>query len=169
MSVNAIGSNPVIIESIKTISEQGNVRKNGNLNILNDPQTPAKSINQDQKNSIVSEKLDHRLSNSDIYLRYHINVPVAKAENSVKTYNETERIKSDAEEDEFCEFSYITDNGEIQNSTIGGGSFISIFNQDYAERPKNLKSQFDIFKEKLNKTYQVGFVKSPGTLVNLVF
>ena len=125
-------------------------------------------LSKDQKQTVVSEKLDSQNVDQPAGIRFQENTPVAKLLESLKSFNEARKILADQ--------NYQSDKGNPVNSQIADetiyedspvGYYIVIDDKPKQKQQKLLKGRFDLIKEKITKTYNLGFRKETGTLVNL--
>jgi hypothetical protein len=124
---------------------------------------------QDEKANIIINDLNEEVPNPQNDFRFQINTPVAKLLEVIKGYNESKKIyvdeKSDDDSDEYAEFS------EIEQGDVGkkeGIGFYVVLGDKATKVLKQFpKTRFDLIREKIVNTYQTGFRKENGSLVNL--
>ena len=126
------------------------------------------NLSREQKNSIVSEKLNDGTYNSQNDLRFQENTPVARLLDVIKNFNETSKVRTpelnNTANISDAQFSEV-DQMVAEESPVG--YYVVIDDHTKASKKKLLKGRFDLVKERIAKTYNLGYRKNNGSLVNL--
>jgi hypothetical protein len=170
MKINAIGNIPPISDYVKTVADRHNsINKINKTNSLNHNES-LKSASQDQKNNFVISKSERDSNNPEFYLRYYANVPLSKPEISSRTFNDIKKLNPPKKENDTSEFYTVIDDEENKNESLEkAGLYYVVSGKDEVLNYWVIKDHFDMFREKLLKTYHINEGKEAGTLVNLVF
>lgn len=171
MSVTAVNTNPIYADYVNSFSDTNSVRRVNEIKLQQDEKTFIKYTPQDRKDTIVSEKLDEKDSGTNYNFQFQSNTPLSKLLETIKAFNETRKTnKAKTEDDDYTDFIDLpeTDEDKINDSSKGIGYYIVMDQRNQTSDTKLLKKFSDPWKEKINRTYNVGFRKNPGTLVNLL-
>lgn len=127
------------------------------------------NLSRDQKNSIVTNHLNDNYTGAVNDLRYQENSPVAKLLEVIKNFNETTHLGnlqfksapniSNAHLSEFAQ--QVAEEHPV-------GYYVVIDDDKKSSNRKALKARFDLVKDRISRTYNLGFRKENGSLVNLV-
>ena len=170
MSVQAVKDNAILIEQIKFAAK---------LNKFNDLEqqdqsasykTVDKKTSDQQKSTIVSEKPGDQTSFYAYNFRLQSNVPISKPEKAEKPHSNSKKKQTvEVEDQETGELldSELVEDEKIKKDPKGKGFYMNAGSSDSWE--KQSKSMAELFQEKINHIYNIGFTREPGTLVNLVF
>jgi hypothetical protein len=126
------------------------------------------TLSREQKNSIVSEKLAGSHVDSPNDLRFQENTPVAKLLDIIKNFNETARVETP----QFTKSAYVSDAQFTELSQVIAqetpiGYYVVVDDHTKTSKQKTLKGRFDLVKERIAKTYNLGYRKNNGALVNI--
>ena len=171
MSVSATNTNPYYIEYINSSSDVAGIRKMNESKSYNEEKTYLKYSTQDQRNIKVSEKLDEKKTLQDYNILLQQNTPAAKLLGIIKTFNETKKnYKTNTEEDyaDFTEINKSTEEKYNHPSSDEIGFYVVIDDRNSSKELKRINGPMDIWRRRINNTYHLGFMKEPGTLVNVV-
>ena len=127
------------------------------------------NLSRDQKNSIVTDHLKDNSTGAVNDLRYQENSPVSKLLDIIKSFNETSHTGN-------AQFSNTPNISQAHLSEFAQqvaeehpvGYYVVIDDDKKSSNKKVLKARFDLVKDRINKTYNLGFKKGNGSLVNLV-
>jgi hypothetical protein len=167
MSVNALYSSSPYTEQVNSFLTTNNLRFFNELARQQNKEKFLENSSQDLKNTIVSEKIDKTISNYNLQLQ--TNTPLAKLFDSTKLFNETyKNLRREISRDE-SENSWLdsdTEETDFTQSMLGKGFYIITGNQETIYTKST--SQNNFWKEKIRKTYQTGFTREPGTLLDVI-
>lgn len=168
MSIQSITSNPLVVDFIKSNTLSG-AHKIGEDSFSRDFKPDRRNQSSDKNNAAVTEKKepapDQKINN------YHY-LPASPVNHSTETKRLLLEAKKtgrgenqkDAEPEEENSESEIVDNSGI---VVGKGSYIVINERPTNSGRKLLSGAAQKWRERINYVYRVGFMKEPGTLVNL--
>jgi len=127
---------------------------------------------QDQTNIFLSEKLESASTIHEYNLRLQANSQIANLENSKKTFNElkTGNIKFSKGVSKYRAGNTSLDEENISKEIDHDLEYYLVLNgnEDYSAFNR-IKSHTDLLYEKIRDTYNPGYKKTPGTLVNLIY
>lgn len=162
---------PSYVGYISSSSDVTRVYKSSESKSQNEEKTFLKYSNQDQKNIKVSEKSDENRTIKDYNIPLQPNTPAAKLLNILKSFNETAKSASINDEEDYVEFTEIDESSEEINNNASPneiGYYVVIDEKVPPKVSKKMNRPLDMWKRRINKTYHLGFMKEPGTLVNVV-
>ena len=170
-----INNSQVYQEYTKAVSESSSTNRNNDFDSSRFQQTFIKSKTVEQKITIVTEKLNNNsTSAAAANLRLQPDAPVVQMNNPGKTFNETQKNPTvEIESDEYAEFVGMVDesdtNATADAASLGNGNYIVVNSFTSRSSIKKTKSPVERLRDKMIKTYNLDYLKAPGTLVNLVF
>lgn len=170
MSVSATNTNPYYIEYINSSSDVAGIRKMNESKSYNEEKTYLKYSTQDQRNIKVSEKLDEKKTLQDYNILLQQNTPTAKLLKILKSFNETKKTNNANKDEDYIDFIEIDKSSEENNHPSPGeiGFYVVINDNDTNNEVKKIKRPIDLWRKRINTIYHLGFMKEPGTLVNVV-
>jgi hypothetical protein len=170
MLINGINSNPSLIESIRIGSGIGSIGKINASRFQQDEKVFLKSISQEQKNTIVSEKLEQDQTVQSYNLRLQQNTPAAQILETISPYNDVQKFRGyKSKADSFynpVKRKKTFYEEQLDDSSIENGFYMVVNDNGSNKSLKQLKDNVDFWREKINSKYHTGFFKEPGTLVN---
>jgi hypothetical protein len=125
-------------------------------------------LTQDQKHTLVSEKLDSQNVELPAGIQFQENTPVANLLESLKSFNDTQKILNEQFSSTGKKNSVdpqITAETIFEDTPVG--YYVVVDETPKPKQQKLLKGRFDLIKERISKTYNLGFRKETGSLVNL--
>jgi len=169
-----INNNQAYQDYTKAISESNNANRDSEFDSSRFEKVFTKSKSSEQKSTIVTEQQNKSATSAAASnLRLQPDAPVVQMNNSGKTFNETQKDPSvKVESDEYGEFIGLvdeTDTDTAANASIGKGNYIVVNSFTTRSSIKKTKSPVERLRDKMIKTYNLDYLKAPGTLVNLVF
>jgi hypothetical protein len=169
-----INNSPVYQDYTKSASESSSTNRNSEFDSSRFQQTLIKSKTDEQKSTIVTEKLNNNSTSATATnLRLQPEAPVSQMNNPDKTFNESQKNPTiEIESDEYAEFVGMVnepDTGAADSVSPGKGNYIVVDSFTSRSSIKRTKSPVERFRDKMIKTYNLDYLKAPGTLVNLVF
>ncbi len=170
MPTNGINSDPSFVESIRLGSGAGSISKINASRLQQDEKVFQKSLSQEQKNTIVSEKLEQNQTVQSYNLRLQQNTPAAQILETITPYNDVQKFKgfksnSDSFNNSTKRKKTICEE-QLDDSSIENGFYMVVNDNGSNKSLKQLKDNVDLWREKINNKYHTGFFKEPGTLVN---
>ena len=170
MSVQAVKDNTVLIEQIKFASKLYKFDQQEQQDLSSGYKSVENKTSDQQKSTIVSEKPENQPSFYAYNFRLQSNVPLSKPQRPEKSYNDSKKKQTvEVEDQETGEIldSELVEEEKVNNDLKGKGYYMNAGSSDSGE--KRSKSMAELFQEKINHIYNIGFTREPGTLVNLVF
>lgn len=169
MAVSPIKDNALLIDLIKTSSGVNKFFGNEQDDASTRTKFPPKdTASQEQKSTLVSENANEKSSFIPYNYRLDRSVPLSKSEKPERPYHNPKKESSvevkDEETGELVDSEIIEE--EPTENNLGKGYYVNGGSPSFSE--KQSKSLKELFQEKINRVYNVGFIKEPGTLVNLV-
>jgi hypothetical protein len=169
-----INNNPIYQDYTKAASESSNTNRNSEFDTFRFESTLIKSKTEEQKSTIVTEKLNNNsTSAAAANIRLQSDAPVVQMNNTGKTFNEAQKNPTvEIESDEYAEFVGMVDEpdtGAADSASQGKGNYIVVDSFTSRSSIKKTKSPVERFRDKMIKTYNLDYLKAPGTLVNMVF
>ena len=170
-SILNINNNVAYQEYTKAASPSSNTNRNSEFDFSRFEKTLIKSTTAEKKSTIVTEKLDTNISAAASNLRLQPGSPLVRTDNSNQTFNETQKNPNvKVESEEFVEFVGMADEFDTTaGASIGKGNYIVVNSFTSRSTIKKIKSPVERLRDKMIKTYNLDYLKAPGTLVNLVF
>jgi len=170
--INAV-NNPAHIEILNSGKDLSGVKRINDIKLQTDPNLFEKLTSQEQKSTIVSEQFDDNLPLQNYNLQFQPNTPLAKPAKKEKTFNETHKPAKEKflETDSTDWEKPVVDDSEFtpEENPAGSGYYLSINSQSNSDEIKALPSRYQHIHENIKRIYQHGFLKDPGTLVNLTY
>lgn len=165
MLISTLYNSTTYSEMVSSFSWAKNVRPIDELAKENSKNDFLKNSSQDQKNQIVSEKLD-TTNPSYNRLQLQSNTPLAKLYDSTKLFNEIyKNSRKEILKEKNKTSTQICTNFNSGRMSIGKGFYITANNQNiYSTNSYNCTNYLE---EKIKKTYQTGLRKEPGTLLDV--
>jgi len=170
MSISVIKDNSFLLDQIKFAAR---LSKSGDDEQSDSPanlKSSHKNASAEQKNATVSEKVNEQLPFTDYNFRLRTDVPLSKPEKSEKPFNDSKKKRTvEVEDQETGELldSELVEEEKIKEDTTGKGFYMNAGSSNPAK--KRTKSIAELFQERIDRIYNIGFNREPGTLVNLVF
>ena len=169
-----INNSQVYQEYTKAASETSGTNRNSEFDSSRFEKVFVKSKSADQKSTIVTEQLDKNTSAAASNLRLQPDAPIVLMNNTGKTFNETQKDPTvKVESDEYGEFIGMADEADTgaaaTSAAMGKGNYIVVDSFTSRSSIKKTKSPIERLRDKMIKTYNLDYLKAPGTLVNLVF
>lgn len=171
MSITAANNNPYSFQYVSSAADGSGVRKLNESKFQNEEKTYLKYSTQDQRNAKVTEKLDESKNLQDYNTLLQQNTPAAKLLGILKAFNETKKVSEATDEKDYTEFEEIDESAEAKaksqpDEEIG---FYVVIDDDKPKKDfKRIKKPIDLWRGRINNIYHLGFMKEPGTLVNVV-
>ncbi len=170
MSVSAVKDNTLLIDQIKFAAKLNQFSEQDPSNQSSGLKTAEKKTSTDQKSTIVSEKVNDQASFFPYGFKLQANVPLSKPEKAEKTYNSSKKKQTvevkDEETGEVLD-SELVEEEKVKEDPKGKGFYMNPGSSNSGQQQS--KSMSELFQEKINHIYNIGFTREPGTLVNLVF
>jgi len=169
-----INNNPVYQDYTKAASESSTTNKNSEFDSSRFEQVLIKNKTAEQKSTIVTEKPNNNsTSAAAANLRLQPDAPIVRMNDAGKSFNESQKNPNvKVESDEYVEFIGMADEpdtGAAAGASLGKGNYIVVNSFTSRASIKKTKSPVERFRDKMIKTYNLDYLKAPGTLVNLVF
>lgn len=170
MKISAIGNIPSVNGYVKTVANPNYHFNKINKAVSYNQNESIICTSQDQKNNLITSEPERNSNNHEFYLKYQSGVPLSKPELSSRTYNDIKKLNPPKKENDPSEFyTVIEDDRNESESMEKAGLYYVVSGKDDVLNYWVIKDHFDMFREKLLKTYHIGYEREPGTLVNLVF
>lgn len=171
MSISATNSNPYTFPYINSSTDGSGVRKLNETKFQNEEKTYLKYSTQDMRNIKVSEKMDENNTIKDYNVPLQQNTPASKLLRIIKSFNETNKIYETNDDEDYTDFEELDESSEPNLKADASkeiGFYVVIDDNKSNRDVKKIKKPLDLWRGRINKTYHLGFMKEPGTLVNVV-
>jgi hypothetical protein len=171
MSVSALKDNSLLIDQIRSgfqrgkwyADDQSDERYGMKSSISN-------KTSREQKSTFVSEKLNDQTNFAAYNFRLENGVPLWKSEKTERNYTDPRKKQTieveDQETGELLESELLVED-KYEEDRRGKGFYVNIGNSSTIK--KETKSMGELFQEKINRIYNIGYTRDNGTLVNLIY
>jgi hypothetical protein len=170
MSISALKENTFLIDQIKFASQRNKRNDKEQSDLTDNLKSSHKDTSTEQKSTVVSEKINEQTPFVSYNFRIQPGVPLSKSAKSERTYNDSRKQQTieveDQETGELLESELIVEDKPNEDRR-GKEFYVNLGNSIIIK--KQTKSLSELFQEKINSIYNVGFTREPGTLVNLMF
>ena len=169
MDLSPIKDNALLLDLIKSSSGINKLIDREQDDASAKPKSAVKeAITQEQKNTVVSENISEKSSFISYNYRLRHAVPLAKSEKPEEPHHDFKKKPTieveDEETGELFDSELVED--EPTDNKLGKGYYVNTGSSGYSE--KQSKSIKNLFQERINHIYNIGFTREPGTLVNLL-
>ncbi len=170
MKIPSSNTNAYYIEFVNSFSDVTGIRKTAESKSQNEEKSYLKYSTQSQRSVKVSDNPEKQKTIQDYNITLQQNTPAVKLLKILKSFNETKKIVSTYDEDN-VDFEAINELSEKEFSKPSPseiGFYVVIDEPKTNVSALKIKKASDIWRGRINNTYQLGFIKEPGTLVNMV-
>lgn len=171
MPISAANINPYYVEQINSSSNVACVRKINDSKLQNEEKSYLKYSTQDQRNLKVSEEPEEKKTIPDYNIPLQHNAPAARLLKILKSFNEAHKIVDANSEEDYTDFTEISEASEEKSNHPSPGEigyYVVLDERNSAPEEKKINRPQDMWRRRINNTYHLGFMKEPGTLVNVV-
>lgn len=171
MSISATNTSPYYVEYINTSSDVSGIRKINESKLQNEEKTFLKYSTKDLRSIKVSEKMDENDTIKDYNIPLQQNTPTVRLLNILKSFNEAKKTESPEKDEGFADFTEIDESSNTENNRPSPdeiGFYVVINENNTNNDVKRTKKPIDLWRNRINSIYHLGFMKEPGTLVNAV-
>jgi hypothetical protein len=170
MTINPVNNDPSYIKLVQYGSGTNNISKISDSSYKQDLKFFQKSSSLDEKNNIVSEKIDQNNSFTSYNLRLQQFTPASQIMETITPYNDVQKfsgyktkadnIYNSAKRKKTIYEEY------SQDSSYENGFYMVINDNGTNQSLKELQDNISSWRDKINKKYNSGFFKETGTLIN---
>ena len=169
MAVTAANTNPYFASYVNSSSNVKGVDKSSHSNTRNEEKPYLKYSTIDERNEKVTEKPESNKTIHDYSIPLQQNTPAAKLLNILKSFNEKQKTVDRKSEEDYADFTEITDESEAKPlSPDEIGYYVVLDERNPAPAEKKISKPLELWRKRISDTYHLGFLKEPGTLVNVV-
>jgi hypothetical protein len=170
MSISAVKDNAFLIDQIRFAYRQNKHDGKEESSLADSLKSSNKEISNEQRSTVVSEKINEQTNFVTYNYRLQSNTPLTKSSKSERNYNDSKKKQTveveDQETGELLESELVVEE-KFKEDPRGKGFYVNVGSS--SSEKKQTKSMSELFQEKINQIYNIGFTRESGTLVNLVF